>query len=54
MKKKQIQVCGEKREKVKRVVDDVVDEGIELLQTFKDKPDESQHEKKLIAEMKKK
>ena len=28
MKKKWIEICGEKKEKVKRVVDDVVDEGV--------------------------
>ena len=41
MKKKWIELCGEKKEKVKRVVDNVEDEGVKVLQNLKDNPDES-------------
>ena len=41
MKKKWIELCGEKKEKVKRVVDKVEDEGVKVLQNLKDNPDES-------------
>lgn len=54
MKKKWIELCGAKKEKVKRVVDQVDDEGVVVLQNFKNNPDESNHEKKLVDELKKK
>ena len=54
MKKKWIVLCGEKKEKVKRVVDQVDDESVIVLQNFKNNPDESNHEKKLVDELKKK
>ena len=56
MKMGWIKLCSEKKDKVKKIVrkvEKLEDEGKEVLLNFKNKPDEGNHEKKLIDEMKK-
>ena len=56
MKAGWIKLASEKKDKVKKIVrtaDKLEDEGRKVLLNFKNNPDESTHEKKLIDEMKK-